>query len=47
MTSSAADRSQIMYARFAGFMYLFVNAAYPLGPRAERLPELEASGGQA
>src|SRR5207245_4325492 len=31
MTSSEIDRSQIRYARLAGFMYLFVDAAYLLG----------------
>ncbi len=31
MTSSAIDQSQIRYARLAGFMYLFVDAAYALG----------------
>jgi NADH:ubiquinone oxidoreductase subunit K len=31
MTSSDVDKSQIRYARLAGFMYLFVNFAYALG----------------
>src|SRR5712691_1200095 len=31
MTSSDIDKSQIRYARLAGFMYLFVDAAYLLG----------------
>ncbi len=31
MTSSEIEKSQISYARLAGFMYLFVNAAYLLG----------------
>jgi hypothetical protein len=31
MTSSAVDRSQNAYARFAGFMFVFVDLAYLLG----------------
>ena len=31
MTSSDTDQAQIAYARLAGFMYLFVDAAYLLG----------------
>src|SRR5712692_4727672 len=31
MTGSDTEKSQIRYARFAGFMYLFVDAAYMLG----------------
>ena len=31
MTSSDIDKSQIRYARLAGFMYLFVDVAYGLG----------------
>jgi len=31
MTGSAVDRSQNAYARFAGFMYLFVDFAYLVG----------------
>ncbi len=31
MTSSDIDKSQIRYARLAGFMYLFVDVAYLLG----------------
>ena len=31
MTSSDIDKSQIRYARLAGFMYLFVDVAYGFG----------------
>jgi hypothetical protein len=31
MTSSDINKSQIRYARLAGFMYLFVDVAYALG----------------
>ena len=31
MTSSSIAKSQVAYARFAGFMFLLVNAAYMVG----------------